>query len=138
MTYSLQFRKKALSVRTREKLTIAQMAERFDVGVASVVGWLKDIEPRLIRYKFATKIDKKALAEDIQQFPDVCRYERAKRLKVSERCVGFALKRLGITYKTNLETSRGRRRKAMLIPKKIAQFKADNRPIVYVDESGFA
>ncbi len=89
MTYSLQFRKKALSVRTREKLTIAQMTERFDVGVASVVGWLKDIEPRLIRHKSATKIDMKALAEDVKRFSDTCRYERAKRLKVSERCVGL-------------------------------------------------
>ena len=60
----------------------------------------------------------KALAEDVQQFPDAYHYERAKRLKVSERCVGFALKRLGITYKKSLETSQGRRRKATLVPKK--------------------
>ena len=43
MAYSLDFRCKVLSVRTKEKLTIAEVATRFDVGVASVVRWIKDV-----------------------------------------------------------------------------------------------
>ena len=43
MTYSLDFRRKVLSVREKEGLTIAQVTERFDVGVASVTRWLDRI-----------------------------------------------------------------------------------------------
>ena len=51
MTYSSDFRRKVLSVRKREGLTIAQVALRFDVGVASVVRWLKNPEPKRTRNK---------------------------------------------------------------------------------------
>ena len=47
MTYSSDFRRKVLSVREKEGLTIAQVAARFDVGVASVVRWLKQPEPKI-------------------------------------------------------------------------------------------
>ncbi|WP_414437863.1 IS630 transposase-related protein [Candidatus Bealeia paramacronuclearis] len=40
-----------------------------------------------------------ALAEDVKTSPDAYQFERAQRLKVSVRCVGYALKRLGISYK---------------------------------------
>jgi len=41
MAYSLDFRRKVLVVREREQLTIAQVAQRFDVGKASVMCWLR-------------------------------------------------------------------------------------------------
>ena len=40
-----------------------------------------------------------ALARDVEAYPDAYQYERAARLGVSIRCVGYALKRLGVTYK---------------------------------------
>ncbi len=102
MTYPLKFRQKVLEVREREGLTIAEVATRFCVGVASVVRWLKSPEPKLTRDKQATKIDMQALARDIQEHPDAYQYERAARLGVSQRGVGEALRRLGVTYKKRL------------------------------------
>ncbi|TYP89280.1 MULTISPECIES: IS630 transposase-related protein [Nitrosomonas] len=43
MAYSLDFRRKVLSVRKKEGLTIAEVAARFDIGVASVTRWVKNI-----------------------------------------------------------------------------------------------
>ncbi|WP_316359079.1 hypothetical protein [Candidatus Neptunichlamydia sp. REUL1] len=41
MTYSLDFRKKVLSIRSKEKLSFAQVARRFGVSVNSVFLWSK-------------------------------------------------------------------------------------------------
>ncbi|SFN18135.1 helix-turn-helix domain-containing protein, partial [Nitrosomonas communis] len=43
MAYSLDIRRKVLSVREKKGLTIAEVAARFDVGVASVTRWVKNI-----------------------------------------------------------------------------------------------
>ena len=46
-----------------------------------------------------------ALAEDVESAPDDYQWERAKRLGVSERTIGYGLKRLGISRKKNTKTS---------------------------------
>ena len=109
MTYSLDFRRKALSVREQEGLTIAEVATRFGVGSASVVRWLKKVEPQRTRNKPATKIDMAALAQNVRDNPDAYQYERAQRLGVSQKGIGHALRRLGVTYKKNLAPSQNRR-----------------------------
>ncbi len=111
MTYSLDFRRKVLSVREKDGLTIAQVAARFDVGVASVTRWLKRVNPKKGRNKPATKIDMSALARDVIAYPDAYQYERAARFGVSVQGINYALKRLGVTYKKNTETSTGVRRR---------------------------
>jgi transposase len=117
MTYSLDFRRKVLSVREKEGLTIADVAARFCVGVATVVRWLQRVEPQRTRYKPATKIDRIALARDVREYPDAYQSERAKRLGVSEKGIGHALRRMNITYKKNTAASQGgRRRTACLLP----------------------
>lgn len=95
MTYSSDFRRKVLSVREKEGLTIAQVAKRFDVGIASVVRWLKSPDPKRTRNKPATRIDMQALARDVVEHPDAYQYERARRLGVSEKGIGHALRRIG-------------------------------------------
>ena len=107
MTYSLDFRHKTLSVREKEGLTIAEIAARFGVGIASVVRWLKKIEPQRTRHKPATKIDMAALARDVRDFPDAYQYERARRRGVSQKGIDHALRRLGVTYKKNAAASQG-------------------------------
>ncbi|TYP71040.1 MULTISPECIES: hypothetical protein [Nitrosomonas] len=47
MAYPISFRRKVLSVREKENLTIAQVAKRFCVGVASVTRWIKTPDPRI-------------------------------------------------------------------------------------------
>lgn len=60
MAYSLDFRRKILSVQEKEGLTIAEVAVRFDVGAASVMRWIKNIhrKPQGFRKR---KLDLEAL-----------------------------------------------------------------------------
>jgi len=116
MTYSSDFRRKVLSVREKEDLTIAQVAKRFCVGVASVTRWIKTPDPKLTRNKPATKIDMQALARDVLDYPDAYQYERARRLGVSEKGVGHALRRMGVSYKKKSETPKGLRRRTAYLP----------------------
>ena len=41
-------------------------------------------------------MDMEALKRDVEQDPEASQYERAERLGVSPRGIGYALKRLGI------------------------------------------
>ena len=118
MTYSLDFRRKVLTVREKEGLTIAEVATRFCVGIASVVRWIDRIEPQMTRNKPATKIDRIALARDVREYPDAYQAERAKRLGVSEKGIGHALRRMNITYKKNTSASQGERRRTACLPPK--------------------
>jgi len=113
MTYSLDFRKQILKIRTEEKLSIAKVAKRFGVGVATVMRWTKKIEAQNKRNKPATKIDMEILKKDVEAHPDSYHYERAERLKVSKSGILYALKRLGVTYKKNPSASEGGPRKTL-------------------------
>ena len=44
MTYSLDMRQQVLKIRSEECLSMAKVAKRFGVGVASVMRWSKNIE----------------------------------------------------------------------------------------------
>ena len=113
MTYSIDFRRKVLMIKEREKLSFAEISKRFMVGIKSVVRWSKQLEPKKTRNKPATKIDREALKRDVERYPDAYQYERAERLGVSRNCVHFALKRLDITYKKKPSAPQGRLRKAI-------------------------
>ena len=103
MAYPISFRRKVLSVREKEGLTIAQTAVRFCVGIASVTRWIKNPVPKESRNKPATKIDMAALARDVREYPDAYQGERARRLGVSEKGIGHALRRMNISYKKTLQ-----------------------------------
>ena len=102
MTYSVDFRRKVLSVREKEDLTIDEVASRFEIGVASVVRWLRKLEPLPCRNKPSTKIDMDALARDVEKYPDAYQRERAHRFSVSIQGMHCALRRLGVSYKKTL------------------------------------
>ncbi len=121
MTYSLDFRRKVLSIREKEKLTIAEVAARFGVGIASVTRWLKVLEPQKTRNKPATRINTQALLDDVRAFPDAYQYERAERLGVSQQGIAHALKRLGVTYKKKPSAPKSERRRTAEIPRKNKQ-----------------
>jgi len=116
MTYSSDFRRKVLSVREKEGLTIAQVAKRFCVGVASVTRWLKNPNPKQTRNKPATKIDMEALAHDVLEHPDAYQYERARRFGVSVQGINYALRRLGVSYKKNAKSSQSTRWRTAHLP----------------------
>ncbi len=69
---------------------------------ASITRWDKQVEPQRTRTKPATKLDREALKQDVDNYPDAYQYERAARLGVSQRAIGNALKRLKISYKKTL------------------------------------
>lgn len=138
MTYSSDFRRKVLSVREQEGLTISEVAARFCVGVASVVRWLKHPEPKRMRNKPATKIDMQALARDVKDFPDAYQYERAQRLGCSAQGIAHALRRLKVTYKKTLTHPKACGAARRIFQVLVALYKHQGRTIVYIDESGFA
>lgn len=108
MTYSIDFRRKALLIKEPEQRSFEATARRFGVDKSRVFWWSKPIKAQRTRHKPATKIDMEALKWDVEQYPDAYQYERAKRLSVSRRGIGYALKRLGISRKKNLLTSTSR------------------------------
>lgn len=57
MAYPIYFRKKVLSIKKPEKLSFSEIAKRFNVGIASVVRWSKNIQIKATRNKSPTKLD---------------------------------------------------------------------------------
>jgi len=104
MTYSLDFRKKVFATKEKFQLTFQETSERFDLPIRTLLRWQKKIEPCTTRNKPATKLDMEALAQDVKKAPDDYQWERAKRLGVAERTIGYGLQRLGISHKKNAQT----------------------------------
>ncbi len=77
MTYPISFRRHVLAVKEREGLTFSEAAERFSVGIASLVRWSGKIEPKQYRRKKGLKIALEDLAQDVRDHPDAYQYERA-------------------------------------------------------------
>lgn len=115
MSYDIKFRRHVLKIRALEGLSFAKVAERFGIAKQTVYNWSKRIEEKKKRNKPATKIDRDALARDVERYPDAYQYERAERLHVSVSGVGHALKRLNVTYKKNPQTSQSRSRKTICL-----------------------
>jgi len=116
MAYSLDFRRHAIKIKERENLTFEKTAERFGIGARTLFRWQNRIEPKTKRDRPAVKIDMDKLKEDVKKHPDDFQYERAERFGVSRWGIGLALRRLGITYKKNPESPRGRLRKTYCLP----------------------
>ncbi|SFL56165.1 IS630 transposase-related protein [Nitrosomonas communis] len=83
MTYSISFRRKVLSVREKENLSIAQVAKSFLRRDSQCDALDQNSRPRTTRNKPSTKIDMGILAQDVKNHPHAHQYERAKQLGVS-------------------------------------------------------
>ena len=90
MTYSLDFRRKVLDVRERDQLTIAQVAERFAVGKASVMRWLKRIERKPSGFG-QRELDLEGLKQDLRDYPDAYQRERATWLGVTQNAICYTI-----------------------------------------------
>jgi transposase len=118
MTYDIDMRRKVLSIRDNEGLSFVEAGKRFGISKQTVYNWSKRLAPKRTRNKpagVAPKIDMEALSRDVSAYPDAYQYERARRLNVSPRCVGYALKRLGVSYKKNPQSSKSGSRKAVYL-----------------------
>ena len=117
MTYSLDLRKKVFSVKEKENLSFRKLAKRFDIGVASLLRWNKNLKPLKKRNKPAIKIDMEALKKDIENNPDSYQYERAQRFGVSQTGIWHAMNRLNVSYKKNSKPPKSRfREKIYVLP----------------------
>lgn len=118
MTYSVDFRKKVLAIKDKEKLSFELAAKRFAISKTTLFNWTKNIKPQRTRNKKAVKIDMEVLRKDIELYPGSYCYERAARLGVSPTGIRDAQYRLGVTYKKNSKTPKGgSRKKVYLLPK---------------------
>ncbi len=116
MSYSISFRRHVLAVREREGLTFAEAAERFSVGIASLMRWSGRLEPRVYRRERGLKIDLEKLAQDVRDHPDAYQHERAARFGVTPKAIWQALRKLGVTYKKIPGTPEGGRRRTAILP----------------------
>lgn len=116
MTYPISFRRHVLAVKDREKLTFAATAARFSIGIASLVRWSKQIEPKAYVRRRGLKIDLDALARDVRDHPDAYQHERAARFGVSRKAIWQALRKLGVTHKKSPAAPEGGRRRTACLP----------------------
>ena len=90
-----------MSVRSKEKLSLAAVAKRFDVTINTLGRWSKNLYPQTHSNKPTTKINMQALKDDIKKYPHSYHYERAQRFNVSKTGIGWPLQRLKMSYKKN-------------------------------------
>ena len=117
MTYSIDFRRRVLSLRKKEGLTLEETAQRFGVGRASLCRWLKRLEPDQSGPR-KRKINLVALAQDVGHYPDAYQHERAARFGVAPNAIFQALRKLGVTYKKSPPAPKGGRRRSARLPQK--------------------
>ncbi len=101
MAYSPDLRKRVLDfIETVGKKSEA--ARRFTVARATLYRWL-EAENSFATEKPGPKkmrvIDEEALRKHVADFPDLTQNERAAHFGVSTSCIGYGLKKLGITRK---------------------------------------
>ncbi|SFL94926.1 hypothetical protein [Nitrosomonas communis] len=112
-----------MSVRKKEELTIEQAAAHFCVEIASVTRWVENPNPKQTRNKPAMKIDMVATGSST----------RYKRKRSRPRAATYELR-----YKQTLQHPKADEDKRHTFQEAIKANEAQNRVIVYIDESGFA
>ena len=117
MSYSHYFIKKVLKLKS-EGISYKKLSEKFDISISSILRWKKDGLPIGKRNRSNNWLDLERLKKDVELYPDAYHYERAERLGVKKSTIGYNLKKLGVTYKKNSNSSKNQRRTATIISKK--------------------
>ena len=106
MTYSADFREQVIKSVKNKDMSIRQACTFYNVSKTALQRWLKNPSIKKTRDKPPSKIPNEALLKDVAQHPDDYMYERAQRLGCSKSGIEIALKRLGISQKNDLRTSK--------------------------------
>ena len=106
MTYSADFRSQVIKSVKNKDMSIRQACTFYDISKTTLQRWLKNPIIKKTRDKPPSKIPNDALLKDVAQYPDDYMYERAQRLGCSKSGIEIALKRLGISQKKDLRTSK--------------------------------
>lgn len=139
MSYSLDLRKHVFKIKQQERLTFQETSDRFGVPTRTLFRWKKHIEPITKRNKPSTKIDMAALQKAVEQHPDRYQYEHARKFGVAQSTIFYALKRLNITHKKTLFHPKADEWLRYIFQLKLFRYEViEKRPVIYLDESGFA
>jgi transposase len=138
MSYDEKFHRHVLKIKEQKGLSLAKGAKRFGIGKQTVYNWTKRLLEKKVRNRLPQELCLKALEQDVKYYPDAYQYERAKPFGVSTNCIWRALKRLGVSYKKSLTHPKADPEKRSMFCKKIDENRHQMRPIVFIDESGFA
>ena len=106
MTYSADFRAQVIKSVENKDMSIRQACTFYNISRTTLQRWLKNQVIKQTRDKPPTKIPNKLLLKDVAQYSDDYMYERAQRLGCSKSGIEIALKRLGISQKKDLGTSK--------------------------------
>lgn len=102
MAYSPDYRELIVS-KLNEGATYRALERDYKLSRTTILKWKKDIS-RKLRVAKPTKIDNEKLKEDVALYPDDYQYERAVRFNCSQRAIGIALKRIGISQKKDFNS----------------------------------
>ena len=102
LSYSVDFCYRVLSIRKKEGLTLEQTSQRFRGGRAVPCRWLRRRGSNQSRPR-KRKIKMVALAEDVRTHPEAYLHERAARFGLFPNAIFTALRRLGVTYKSETD-----------------------------------
>ena len=87
-------------------MTIREAVLFYGLTTSNIHSCHKNLASKTTRNKAPTKIPDDALIEDVKKYSDDYNYERAGRLNCSKTGIFNALKRLGISQKKDLGTSK--------------------------------
>ena len=138
MTYETSFRKHVFKIKEKEKLTYEQTSKQFGINIRTLLRWKHKPIYTNRRNKPATKINMEGLKKDIDNRPDDYNYERAARFEVSTHAIWAAMRRLKISHKKTLKQPKADQAQRAIHRAQIKHYKKEGRPIIYLDESGFA
>ena len=104
MAYSKDYRQMILS-KLAEGDSVRQLAEEYQLSTNTIQRW-KTYPERKSCKSTPNKIDDDKLRADVETYPDDYQYERARRFNCTQRGIGIALKRIGITQKKDANSSK--------------------------------
>ena len=87
-------------------MSIRQACTFYNISKSTLQRWLIDPSIQTTIVKTPTSIPNEALLQEVNQYPDDYLYERVRRLNCSKSGIGYALKRLNISQKKDLSTSK--------------------------------
>ena len=119
----------------------SEAARLFTVARSTIDRWLAAQDPFDIKKPGPKKmrvIDEQALRTHVDEFPDFTQKERAQHFGVSEFCIGYGLRKLGITRKKKTLGYKQRcDEKRATYCQDLAVKEAEGKSAVYIDECGF-
>lgn len=105
MSYSKDFRKRAIDFVIEENNSMRSASKIFAIQYNTMKEWVKifketgEFSPKAICGKQPTKVNLSELSQQVLEYPDRFQYEHAQTFGVTQSAISKALNKLGITLK---------------------------------------